>query len=285
MQTDTLTRFAFAAGTALVLLLLFHAVQRIGASGRTLARDARGKNAATLLVQCGHVLAVLLLVPGVVREALTHGSVGNAALWAGAFALLGVVLIQLVGTLGIRLLLRSTLEAELESGNLAAGVAGGANYVAIGVLAAQAIPGSDLRGLGLSATFFAIAVATLALYVALFRALTTYDDAEQVQGENLAAALSYAGVTVAVAVVLARALKGDFEGWASSLAGYGWVAASALALYPVRQILVQGLVLGRAPTFRGGALDEAIGAERRVAMAAMEGLAYLATALAIAELT
>jgi hypothetical protein len=91
---------------------------------------------------------------------------------------------------------------------------------------------------------------------------------------------------VAVAVVLARALLGgEFVGWGPALLGYATVAASALALYPVRQLIVQGLVLGRAPTLRGGALDQAIGAERNTAMAMLEALAYLATAVALVQLT
>lgn len=286
MQPDTATRVAFALGTALVLLLLFRVAQRLFSPQHTLTNDARGRNLAYLLVQSGHLLAILLLGPGIVREALTHDTLSGAALWAAAFAVAGVALIQVVGTLGIRLLLRSTLEKELESGNVAAGLAAGANYVAVGILAAPAIAGSDLQGLGLSVGFFALAVATLALYVALFRAVTAYDDSEQIQGENLAAAVSYAGINIGIAIVLARALTGgDFAGWRPALTGYGWVAASALILYPVRQVIVQGLILGRTPTLRGGSLDEAIGTQRNVGMAVMEALAYLATALAVVQLT
>jgi uncharacterized membrane protein YjfL (UPF0719 family) len=205
--------------------------------------------------------------------------------WAATFATAGIFLIQLTGSLGIRLLLRSTLDKQLERGNVAAGVAAGANFVAVGILAAPAIAGSDFAGLGLSFAFFGLAVVTLALYVTLFRALTTYDDAEQIQGDNVAAAVSYAGISLAVSLVLARALRGgEFSGWGSALAGFGWVAASALSLYPVRQVLVQGLILGRAPTLRGGKLDDAIGIDRNTGLAVMEALAYLATAVAIVEL-
>ena len=151
---------------------------------------------------------------------------------------------------------------------------------------APAIAGSDLQGLGLSCAFFGLAVATWAAGVALFRALTVYDDAEQIQGQNLAAAVSYAGVTIAVALVLARALMGGpFVGWRPALAGYVGVAVWALALYPVRQLLVQGVVLGRAPTIRGGALDHAIGVDRNAGMAVLEALAYVATAVALVQLT
>lgn len=283
-DVDPLTRYAFAAGTAVGLLALFHLAQRVLSPAHTLLKDGRTPGSAHLLVQSGHLLAVLLLVPGIVREALTHHEeLADRALWAGAFALVGVTLIQLVGALGVRLLLGSALSRELERGNVAAGLAAGANYVAIGLLAAPAIAGCDAKGLGLAVVFFTLAVATLTAVVGLFRALTTYDDAEQILGDNLAAAASYAGLSVATAIILARALtgEGEFEGWGPALSGYGWVAASTLLLYPVRQLVVQGLVLGRLPRPRGGSLDDGIGVERSAGLAALEGAAYLATAAVI----
>src|SRR5262249_10624978 len=187
---------------------------------------------AYLSVRAAHAAAVLLRVPGIVNEALSHESLAASVLWAAAFLAAGVVLIQLVGELGIRLLLRATLRQELETGNVAAGVSAAANYVSVGILAAAAVAGSDLQGLGPSFAFFGLAVATQTAYVALFRGLTSYDDSEQIQGENLAAALSYAGISVAVALVLARALTGgEFVGWGPALTGYAGVAASGLALY------------------------------------------------------
>lgn len=287
LDVDPLERFAFTLGTAVVLLLLFHLAQRIVSPRHLVARDAGGTNTAYLLVQGGQLLATLLLIPGVVREALTHHeTLAQRALWAAVFATAGVALIQVVGALGIRLLLRAGLARELERGNVAAGVVAGANLVAVGLLAAPAIAGSDVQGLGLSVAFFGLAVATLGLVVGLFRALTTYDDAEQVLGDNVAAAVSYAGVSLAVAMILARALEGegDFEGWGPALLGFGGVAVHAFALYPVRQLVVQGLVLARRPTLRGGFLDDAIGTERSLGLATLEALAYLAAAVAIVKL-
>jgi uncharacterized membrane protein YjfL (UPF0719 family) len=115
----------------------------------------------------------------------------------------------------------------------------------------------------------------------LYRALTTYDDAEQVEGENLAAAISYGGISIAVAAIVARALEGEFAGWIPSLTGFGMLVATALGLYPIRQFVVQGLLLGGKPSLRGGDLDEAVGRDRNVAAASLEAASYLGTALAI----
>ena len=142
MPGEIAVRYAFAAATAVFLLVAFHAIQRLFSPRHTLQGDAGGARLAYLLVQAGHLAAVLLLLPGVVQEAFTHEWLAGSALWAAVFGLAGVALIQLVGQLGIRLVLRATLARELEAGNKAAGVAAGANYVAVGILASPAIAGS-----------------------------------------------------------------------------------------------------------------------------------------------
>jgi uncharacterized membrane protein YjfL (UPF0719 family) len=157
--------------------------------------------------------------------------------------------------------------------------------VATGIITSRAIGGTDVHSLLVSLVFFILAQLTLQLFVGLFRALTTYDDAEQIHGENLAAALSYAGVVISFAIIIARALDGDFVSWEVSLRGYAEMLVMALALYPVRQLFVQVLLL-RAPfTLRGGRLDAGIAIERNEGMGALEAAAYLATALSIARLT
>jgi hypothetical protein len=55
-------------------------------------------------------------------------------------------------------------------------------------------------------------------------------------------------------------------------------------LYPVRQVLVQAVLMGARPTFRGGALDDAIAMDHNEGTAAMEAATYLAAALAFAKL-
>jgi len=91
-------------------------------------------------------------------------------------------------------------------------------------------------------------------------------------------------VAVAIAIVIGRAAEGDFEGWLSSLRGYGLVLLSLLALYPVRQLFVQTLLMRTRPHLRGGPLDVAIAERRSAGLAALEAGSYVATAIVIAQL-
>lgn len=282
----------YALGATLGLLTLLRIVQRAVApaapapsetEGDAPRVEERARGSASRLLQVGQLLGVLLVAAAAVKNGVEGASHRGDATWVAISALLGFALAMVTGHLGTRALLRGRLPAEIARGNTAAGIAAGAHYVAAGVLTAEAVAGRDLRGVGLSVAFFVIGQVALNVFVVLFRALTTYDDAEQIQGENVAAALSYAGVTIAIAIVAGRALEGDFSGWSASLKAFGKMMAFALLFYPVRQILVQSLLLGAPLTLRGGELDRGV-ARGDEGTGAIEAVSYLAVAIAIAKL-
>lgn len=269
---------AFGAVTTLLMLVLLLAVKR------GLAANLTKGNVAERLCAVGQVTAVFLVAANAVRSSVKGEDLGHDAFWVGAFGALGVLLIVVTGQLGVRLLLAHRLPAEIARGNVAAGLAGGAHFVATGIITSHAMAGHDLASLGISIAFFVIGQATLHVFVSLFRALTTYDDAEQIAGENLPAAMSYAGAAIAIAIIVARATEGDFAGWATSLRGYAGVLACALALYPVRQVFVQMLLLRAPLSLRGGPIDDGIAVERSYGIGALEAVTYVATALSITRL-
>lgn len=272
---------AFAGVTLLALVLGHRLLRSLFARGE---RAALGENAALATREVGSLLALFVVGAAVVKGSVRGEDLASDALWCGVFAGLGLVLLEATSLLGQGLVLKSRLAGSLERGNVAAGLAAAGHQLAMGLLTSRAVAGNDLRGVGLSVTFFVLGVVTHQLVVALFRAVTTYDDAEQIDGENAAAAMSYAGMSLGVALVIARALEGDFVDWASAFRGFGTLVACTVGFYPLRQLVVQGLVLGERPTLRGGALDLAIGRDRRLGTAALEAAAYVGAALAILTL-
>lgn len=268
----------FGAATTLVMLVL------LMLGRKPLAHDLTTGNAAERLLGVGQVTAIFLVAANAVKTAVKGEDIVRDIGWVAAFGIVGVVLIAVTGQLGVRLLLQSRLPVEIARGNVAAGLAAGAHYVATGIITSRAMAGSNLNELAISVAFFVIGQVTLHVFVSLFRALTTYDDAEQIAGENLAAALSYAGLAIGVAIIIARATEGDFTGWAASLRGYAGVIACVVALYPVRQVFVQMLLLRAPLRLRGGPLDEGIAVQRSAGIGVLEAVTYVATALAITRL-
>jgi uncharacterized membrane protein YjfL (UPF0719 family) len=183
-----------------------------------------------------------------------------------------------------RALLGGRLRSLAPRGNEAAVLADSSHHLALALILSRALAGARAAELVPALVFAVVGVVTWALFVAAFRALTAYSDAEEIAGENAAAALSYAGVGLALAIVIAHAVDGPFISWRRSFTAYAAAVAAGAALYPVRQLVVQSLLLGWRPRFRARELDRAIGQERRLDVAAIEASAYLATALLLAGL-
>ena len=241
--------------------------------------DARG------IVRAGFVCGVAFVASSAIQGCV-HGQDWRAdLLWTVVFGGCAVALLAAAGSLGIRVLLRSRLPREIARGNVAAGVAAGAHYAATGLIVARCLYGDDLGTLGVSVVFFVIAQLTLYVFVILFRSLTVYADDQEIMGENVAAALSYAGATLAIAVIVGHAAEGDFAGWGPSLRAYALALLSALVLYPVRQLVVQTLLLRQPLALRGGGLDRLVAQKHDVGASAVEAVSYLAAAFLLTGIT
>ncbi|MFO0658948.1 MAG: DUF350 domain-containing protein [Polyangiaceae bacterium] len=283
MERGSLYSFAFLATATLVILGLYQLTQRLVFSETSLPAELKKGNSARALLHAGHVLGLFIVIPHAVSGALEGKDPMKDAMWVAIFSLAGALLLAVTGALGVRALLRAKLAAEIARGNVAAGVAAASHYVATALLISSVLGGSTLRELGLAAAFFGLSQVTLHVFVVMFRALTSYDDDEEIMGENLAAALSYGGMTIGLALIIGRAVEGDFMGWITSLRGYGSALVYCLILFPIRQLVVQGVLLGAAPTLRGGALCDAI-RSRNVAVGAIEAVTYLGTGLLLSHL-
>jgi uncharacterized membrane protein YjfL (UPF0719 family) len=267
---------AFGVVTTLVALVLFR-----GLYGAFHRRPAAGRaSRADRFVLGGQIVAVFLVAASTVDNCVGSGTLATDALWTFAYGITSLVLLLGSGELGVRLLLQGRLDREIKSGNVAAGVAAGCLWIASGIVTASAIGGEGVHELGLGVGFFLLGTVALHLLTSAFRALTTYDDAEQIAGENLAAAISFGGASIAFALFVARATSGEFTTWHDSLLSFAKSLAFCVALYPVRQVVVQSFVLGAPISARGGRIDAAIARERDATVAALEALTYVATALA-----
>src|SRR5215813_4358870 len=170
-----LYELAFAAGTPLVLVLLFQAAQRLLAP----LGDVAHNHPARAVLQASYLFGVLSVSAAVVAGCV-HGEDVRADLtWTAAFGGASVLLLVVTARLGVQVLLKSRLKEEIARGNLAASIAAGAHYVATSILLARCLYGDDVATLGVSIAFFAIALGTLHVFLLLFRALTVYDDFEE----------------------------------------------------------------------------------------------------------
>ena len=154
-----------------------------------------------------------------------------------------------------------------------------------GIVTGRCLYGADVTTLAVGAAFVGLGLATLVIFEVLHRQLTHYADEQEVRGGNSAVALSAAGLSLALAVIVAHAADGHFAGWAESLRAYFVALVLAVALYPVRQVLVKRIILGLPLSLRGPTLDRALAEDRNCSLGAVEALTYVATALLVTRLS
>jgi uncharacterized membrane protein YjfL (UPF0719 family) len=207
--------------------------------------------------------------------------VTDALVFAGS----ALIAFLLATTLLNQVLLRGRLRLELGRNNLAAGLVAATHSVATGIVVAHCFAADSLANLPVGAVFFGVSEVALVILSLLFRALTAYADDQEIIGENVAAAISYSGLLVALALVVGHAADGAFVGWVPALRSFALFLLCALALYPVRQIVVARVLLGLPITWRDGALDRAIAQERSWVVSCVEAAGYLGTAFLLTGLT
>ncbi len=175
------------------------------------------------------------------------------------------------------------LREQIAAGNLSAGIIDGAIHFASSQIVAGALTG-DGGSIVPTIVFWAAGVATLIIFTHIFRSLTAYNDADLIKENNVAAALGCAGLIVAIGMMVGYAVSGNFTGYGQGFRDFGVMLLAVLALYPVRQIIVQMLFLGGGFSFRNGRLDHEIAQDRNVGAGLLEAIGYLATALVVTRI-
>src|SRR5262245_31544804 len=122
MEPSAAYLMTFGAATTLGLLFLLLGGQRVLAPSHTLASDLARGNTARGLLQVGEVLGVFLIAASTVSNCVTGESLRHDAMWAATFGAVALALLAGTGRLGVRVLLRSRLPAEIDRGNAAAGL-------------------------------------------------------------------------------------------------------------------------------------------------------------------
>ena len=167
---------------------------------------------------------------------------------------------------------------HLEARNCAAAVVVAAVYVATSLTYSGALTGEG-GGFWILLLFFVLGQLALLGITYVFRWLTDYDDVHEIASGNLAAGLALAGLLIGVGVVVAHAASGTYTGLGSSLVSFLIALLVVVVFYPVRQVVVQSLILGAPVHWRGTLLDSEIARDKNVAAGLLEAVAYLTTAL------
>ncbi|HBY58363.1 MAG TPA: hypothetical protein DEH78_00985 [Solibacterales bacterium] len=231
------------------------------------ARD----NPAFGLAVTGYYAAVVMIFIGAARsEGLPMDAGTMAALkalgvdiaWAGV----GIVALAISRTLMDRLLIASCRQSVevVNNRNTAAGVVEGCVYAATGLVLAGAIrqPGGSIAS---ALGFFLLSQITLLLFGRLYQRWAGYDAAKEIRGGNLAAGVPLGLTLIAIALLMTKAMSGEFVDWGTNLSFFAFDAIAGFALLMVLRWMTD---LALLPNAR---IADEIVRDRNVSVGLVEG--------------
>jgi uncharacterized membrane protein YjfL (UPF0719 family) len=142
-----------------------------------------------------------------------------------------------------KIMLRSfdAVKEIVEDRNCGTGVIVAANHIAMGLVVYGAVAG---EGTFLSAVVFWI-LGQLALIVAtwFYSRILPFDIHKQIEKDNVAAGVSFAGVLVATGNIVRFAIQGNFVSWERDLLFFAVVMGTGAILLPMSRLIVERIML------------------------------------------
>lgn len=203
-------------------------------------------NLAFAFAHVGYFVGLLLAIGSAVlgeSEGLIDDLI-NIGIYGG----LSILLLNLSIIINDKLILsKFDLKKEiLEDKNVGSGLAEGANAIATGLIVLGAIHGEGYGAGGPVITallYWALGQGILFLTTLVYNIITPFDIHDQIEKNNVAVAVGYAGAIIAIANLIRFALMHDFESWVITLEDVAIDTAIGLVFLPIARLLADKILL------------------------------------------
>ena len=232
-------------------------------------------NLAVALTVAGYYLGLVIVLGGVVSGPASFSLVDDV-IGLVMFGLLGIVLLNLSAWINDKVVFsKFDNEKEIvEDRNAGMGAVEGGNYVAVGLITAGAMSGEG--GLLPGLVFWVSGLVALIVAGLLYDKLTSYDLHDQIEKDNVAVGVAFAGVLVGFGNIIRLAGAGDFVTWNESLTEFGYYTLVGLILLPLVRFFADKVLLP------GASLSDELVQERpNLGAAVIEAVSYLAASMLI----
>ena len=233
-------------------------------------------NAALALAVVGYYFGLVLAIGGTIAGP----SVGlvEDLYDLVIYGILSIILLNISWFLGDKLILFKFRVSEelIRDHNQGTGVVSAGISVASGFIIYGAVSGEG-GSIWTVLVFWALGQVLLILAGLVYERITPYNIHEEIEKDNVAAGVSFAGALVSIGVIIGLAGEGDFTAWSIDLPVYIGFAVLGLILLPIIRLLTDKVLL---PTVK---LSDEIAAQKKpnVGAAYIEAFSYIAAAFII----
>ena len=193
----------------------------------------------------------------------------------GFFGIIAIVLLNLTGIINDKVILyKFNNEKEIIADrNAGAGAIEGANYLASGLLVSGAISGEG--DLLTAAAFWLLGQGVLIIAAKVYNLITPYDLHEEIERDNVAVGIAFAGLLVAFGLIIRAGIFGDFISWEENLWTLASITGVGLVFMPFVRLFTDKMLLPGARL-----TDELVNQEKpNVGAGVIEAFSYIAAAL------
>ena len=232
-------------------------------------------NLAVALAVAGYYLGLVIVLGGVVSGPASFNMFDDV-IGLVIFGVLGIVLLNLSAWINDKVVFsKFDNEKEIvEDRNAGMGAVEGGNYVAVGLITAGAMSGEG--GLLPGLVFWVLGLFALIVAGLLYDKITSYDLHEQIEKDNVAVGVAFAGVLVGFGNIIRLAGDGDFVSWNESLTEFGYYTLVGLILLPLIRLFADKVLLPGASLS-----DELVQDRPNLGAGFIEAVSYLAASMLI----
>ena len=233
-------------------------------------------NAALALALVGYYSGLILAIGGTLVG--TSAGLVEDLIDLVIYGLLSIFLLNISWFLCDKLVLYKFRVSDelIRDHNLGTGAVSAGMSVACGFIIFGAVSGEG-GSIWTVLVFWALGQVLLILAGLVYEWITPYNIHDEIEKDNAAAGVSFAGALVSIGVIIGLAGEGDFTAWSIDLPGYIGFAILGLILLPIIRLLTDKVLL---PTVK---LSDEISSQEKpnVGAAFIEAFSYIAAAFII----
>ena len=232
-------------------------------------------NLAVAVAVSGYYLGLVIVLGGVVSGPASF-SIVDDVIGLVIFGGLGIVLLNLSAWVNDTVVFsKFNNEKEIvEDRNTGMGAVEAGNYVAVGLVTAGAMSGEG--GLVPGLVYWIAGLAALVVAGLLYDKITSYDLHDEIEKDNAAVGVAFAGVLIGFGNIIRLAGDGDFVSWNESLTQFGYYTVVGLILLPLVRLFADKVLLPGASLS-----DELVKARPNLGAGVLEAVSYLAASMLI----
>ncbi len=229
--------------SAFILFWLGKLVKDLTTSSYSVRNELVEKdNAALGVAMAGYYFGLVMAIGGT----LSGPSQGleNDLIDIGIYGVLSILLMNLSRLVNDGLILHGfkVRDELIDDQNAGTGVVVAASYIATGLVIFGAVSG-EIGGIVTTVIFWALGQIALVLAGLVYEWITPYSIHDEIEKDNVAAGVAFAGALVGIGVIVFHASAGDFISWTVNLQDFAIEVIAGLILLPIARFISDVILL------------------------------------------